>query len=271
MVRVGASAVLCAAIAAVGAVRAAKCADYDTCAACTAAPDCGQCLLSPSVEGGVRVQEQRCVAGNETGPFDPNRVCDHWSVVSCARRCANAWAIALTAAARGAPGSCPLDCSLHGKCQEDGVCQCAPGWRGSGCSVESGVRRSPLRYPSARRGPQTGHPAPPQAHGKPGVLIPIALLCAVLLVGILVAAQVRPTTLRPCARARHPRRDPRRHPRAASQQLGPVLDVAPGASRTPAATARPAALLRRAPPPHAAGPTRRRKVVPKALPASRRG
>lgn len=84
MVRVGAAAVVCAALAAVGVVQAAKCSDYDTCAECTAAPECGQCLLPPTEQNGVPVQEQRCVAGNETGPFDPTRVCERWSIVSCA-------------------------------------------------------------------------------------------------------------------------------------------------------------------------------------------
>lgn len=32
-------------------------------------------------------------------------------------------------------GACPINCSEHGKCQDNGVCQCDIGWYGDLCDL----------------------------------------------------------------------------------------------------------------------------------------
>eukprot|EP00499_Haloplacidia_sp_CaronLabIsolate_P013411 CAMPEP_0196780752 /NCGR_PEP_ID=MMETSP1104-20130614/8479_1 /TAXON_ID=33652 /ORGANISM="Cafeteria sp., Strain Caron Lab Isolate" /LENGTH=194 /DNA_ID=CAMNT_0042150967 /DNA_START=20 /DNA_END=607 /DNA_ORIENTATION=- len=80
--------------------------------------------------------------------------------------------------------SCVNGCNNKGRCDEDGICHCYDGWGAEDCSDET------------------------KPHGNPAVLIPIALICAAILVGSLVAAHVMSNSDR-CWNRRKPR-DPER-------------------------------------------------------------
>lgn len=63
--------------------------------------------------------------------------------------------------------TCPNGCSGQGVCDTDGVCTCLPGYEGSDCSTEQ------------------------ETHNKAEILIPIAFLCALFVVSLLVFEHVR--------------------------------------------------------------------------------
>jgi len=63
--------------------------------------------------------------------------------------------------------SCPNECSGHGVCQDDGSCLCSLSYEGEDCGTEKEV------------------------HNKAEIIIPIAFLCALFVVSLLVFEQVR--------------------------------------------------------------------------------
>lgn len=63
--------------------------------------------------------------------------------------------------------TCPNGCSGQGVCDTDGACTCLPGYEGSDCSTEQ------------------------ETHNKAEILIPIAFLCALFVVSLLVFEHVR--------------------------------------------------------------------------------
>jgi len=122
-----------------------KCAALSAnCGLCTSAEECGYCIsYLRSGDGTSNMDVRLCLAVNETTELPlTNEKCDNWRINTC---------------------PCPNDCSNHGTCDSDGMCECDYAWTGQDCST-------------------------PKANlVKPGVIIPIAIGTAFLGAALVVS------------------------------------------------------------------------------------